>query len=211
MSPLVVAAVEAAVAHARRGEQPWPHYRMDDVFPEEYYQLIRANLPAHRDMEPLSRKTTNRLLYWLKHKNDPIISSLAPFWQDFCLLFEPLRAALETRVGKPGVKIGAEVVYDMVGYSLGPHTDKYDKLITCLFYLPDPKDFRVADCTLLFHGREPDPRGKGHPFSSDYKPIIQVPFQPNCGLFFERTDISFHGVLPTRAPRWSLAFDVFKE
>jgi hypothetical protein len=37
-----------------------------------------------------------------------------------------------------------------------------------------------------------------------------VPYAPNAALIFERTDWTYHAVMRTDAPRWTLSFDVFR-
>lgn len=189
--------------------EPWPHIMVANVFQDNFYKLILSKLPKPENMEPLGRTTPNRLLYWLEKKGER--PPLTLFWEEFrAELFDDLWMTLEDKLAVVGKVTGAEIVHDLPGYNLGPHTDSKDKLITGLFYLPRSEE-DAKQGTVLFKCSIPDPRGKGHRFSSDFVKFKVIPFLPNSALFFVRTDISYHGVYPTLAERWSLAFDVFHE
>lgn len=188
---------------------PWTFVRVENIFPQEYYDDLLHQLPTDDKMEPLGRTTPNRRLYWLLKKGQ--LQLVDEFWTLFTAMISPmLREVLEMKFEVTSTSMGAELVHDFPGYHLGPHTDANDKLITGLFYLP--KDDSAKDhATVLYHCTEPDPLGKGHKFDDvKYRPTYLSQFTPNSALFFERTDYSYHGVCPTKKERWSLAFDLFR-
>jgi hypothetical protein len=186
--------------------QPWPHIVVTQVFTDEVYDAILANLPAKYDMETFN---AHRSFYWLIKNGSPL-NDVALFWQVMrAELFDNLCACLEAKFGLRGGSIGAELIHDVPGYSIGPHTDTTDKAITGLFYLPDTAKY-VDQGTILYQCDSPDPHGRGHRLSDAFRPVAVVPYAPNTALFFPRTDMSFHGVKRTPVERWILAFDVFR-
>jgi hypothetical protein len=187
---------------------PWPHFYVPQVFSPAFYREILVNLPLREQMEPLGTSTPNRFLYWLDKKGvRPVV---APFWDDLraALLYD-LWGVLEDKLEVLGRACGAELLHDLPGYRLGPHTDTVDKLVTGLIYLPETA-VHAKQGTVLYHSKVPDPCGKGHKLGDPtYKPAKTIPYVPNSGFFFVRTDWSFHGVNPTPVTRWLLAFDLF--
>jgi len=184
---------------------PWPHLIVNDIFPRKVYNNILENLPNRESMDLFS---AHRYLYWIN--KGKVQMEVPSFWKELREeLFNSLWVSLEEKFGVKGYSIGAELLYDLPGYNIGPHTDTPDKLITGLFYLPKT-DANFEHGTILYHCDTPDPRGKGHKLTSEYKQITVVPYIPNTALFFLRSDVSFHGVKPTPVERRILAFDVFK-
>lgn len=200
------------ISEARFTLEPWPHLRIEGIFPFEYYTALLSMLPSDDKMEPLGRSTPLRRLYWLMKNSQ--IQPVEEFWNTFITYWAlPLRKCLEAKFmveARPLGGIGAELVHDFPGYYLGPHTDTPDKLVTGLFYLP--KDMSACfEATELYLSDTPDPRGKGHKFDDKvYRPAAKSSFTPNTALFFLRTDSSFHGVRPTKKERWTLAYDLFR-
>jgi hypothetical protein len=187
---------------------PWPHMVVKDVFGVVTYQQMLANLPDPNAMPALGRSTT-RSLYWLKGPRDEE-PPITPFWGGLReTLFPDLRSLLEVEFGVRASYWGAELVHDKPGYYLGPHTDTPDRLLTCVFYLAATLD-HPGPGTTLYSCPTPDPRGKGHRPGPEFKEVVTLPYRPNTGLIFLRTDISYHGVKVVHKPRWSLAFDLFK-
>lgn len=196
--------IAAAIRNAPIEVDPWPHVVVDNVFPNELYTEILANIPLLDALLPFAYQ---RWLYWIVDDNGA--ANVTPFWTALrAELFKPLQLVLEDKFGVTGIRYGAEILYDKPGYSIAPHTDSTNKLITGLFYLP--KSGQASEQgTILYHGATPDPSGKGHKFTKDFEPRKIIPYVPNSALFFKRTDISFHGVRPTPVDRCILAYDLF--
>lgn len=210
MSTTLRTRIEQSVREAEFQHEPWKHFTIENFFPDSVYVDILSNLPQRQLMQPLSRKTTKRFVYWLEKKGErPPVTT---FWDWLrAELFDYLWMNLEDKFGVYGEKIGGAVNYDVPGYSIVPHTDTSDKLFTGLVYLPDT-DEDAAQGTVLMKCEEPDPAGKGHKFDdSKYRPVKTIPYVPNTALFFERTDLSYHAVRPTPVSRWTLSFDVFRD
>lgn len=191
-------------------DTPWPHKIITGMLAPVDYHAVIQHLPPLVEMRPLGKSTT-RYLYWLVE--DGVVSpDLPPFWYAFVKFpLQALRISIETLFGVKGSYIGAELVYDKPGYSLGPHTDRPERLITTVTYLHQvgPKLSQQLG-TVLYSNPTPDPLGKGHKLTSDFVKAKVIPYAPNTALCFERTDNSYHGVEPIPTERWSLAIDIFK-
>ena len=189
-------------------KEPWPHLTVSNIFPQHFYKQLQDNWPELRLMGVLSPGTPNRFLYWLV-KDGKEADDLPSFWKEFCGCLPLLREVIEKKFRVNGSYIGAELLHDLPTYYIGPHTDTRDKLVTGLIYMPETSD-HSSNGTELYHCATPDPRGKGHKWGRDYKLVKTIPYVPNTALFFQRTDLSYHGVRPTPVERRIIAFDIFK-
>ena len=110
----------------------------------------------------------------------------------------PLQAVLteyEIAIARPDV----EFILDRTGYSLKPHTDAPDKLITILVYLGrQPAGVDTADGlgTSIYKFRDTRSVSLGNvAMPREYLTEVErAPYRPNAGVMFARTDYSFHGV-----------------
>lgn len=199
------------IEESRVSPEPWPHLSVANIFPDDFYEEMLANLPDVSQMEVLGKSTPNRFLYWIERKGEHL--RVAPFWEDLHgELADALWMSLEYKldVAGAGVVTGSELLHDIPGYSLGPHTDTIDKLITGLVYLPQTND-HAKEGTVLYKCATPDPRGKGHKLTGEFTPVKTASYVRNNALFFVRTDVSYHGVRKSPIKRWLLAFDVFRQ
>lgn len=80
-------------------------------------------------------------------------------------------------------------------YYLGPHTDRYEKVFTCLFYFPERAGLDGLG-TSLYHPREPgfSCKGVAHHDPAGFERGETMPYRPNSALIFARTNVMFHGV-----------------
>jgi hypothetical protein len=83
------------------------------------------------------------------------------------------------------------------GYYLGPHTDRPEKVFTCVLYFPESEGLDHLGTTIY---RPLDPTftcsGIGHHDPALFEPIGTAPYRPNSMLIFPVTDVMFHGVRP---------------
>ena len=80
-------------------------------------------------------------------------------------------------------------------YYLGPHTDRAEKVFTCLFYFPEHDGLDHLGTTLyrpLEDGFTCG--GLAHHDPARFARRETVPYRPNSALMFARTDVMFHGV-----------------
>ena len=204
---------------ARVEADPFPHYCIEGVFPEDYYAELLRHLPGSSVYENLYEVTTLKLDHF-RHRiqrdlNDGWTSALPrelqPFWNSFNEWFlspqlahavlesfaEPLRSRIGEKSSWPEVSVEAQFIRHRAGYFLGPHSDLYTKLVVLLLYLaPDDRAERLG--TSLFRPKVEGfscPDSKHYPFE-DFICVKTAPYKPNSLLAFVRSDISFHGLAP---------------
>src|SRR5215211_1077650 len=71
--------------------EPYPHYCLENVFPDDYYQLLLKNLPANNSYQNLYEVTTLKLDHF-RHRDqrdmnagwtDVLPLEQKAFWDDF--------------------------------------------------------------------------------------------------------------------------------
>jgi hypothetical protein len=81
------------------------------------------------------------------------------------------------------------------GYYLGPHTDRNEKVFTCLFYFPENEGLDHLGTT-LYRPLEPgfSCSGFAHHDPARFERRETMPYHANSAFIFARTDVMFHGV-----------------
>src|SRR5262245_55407523 len=191
---------------------PFPHYFIEHVFPEDYYRELLRNLPASDVYENLYEVTDLKLDHF-RHRNqrdmdagwtERLPAELQPFWTSFNDWFlgpdfadAVLRSFNSQRASWPEVSVESQFIRHRAGYFLGPHSDLYTKLVVLLIYLaPDNSAEHLG--TSLYRPKDPSfscPDSKHYPFE-DFIRVKTAPYKPNSMLAFMRSDISFHGLEP---------------
>jgi hypothetical protein len=197
---------------------PFPHYCLDNVFPDDYYQELLKNLPTSNSYENLYEVTTLKLDHF-RHRDqrdmnegwtDYLPAPQKDFWDGFDSWFlggELTQAVLQTFAGQmnarfaegkwPEVSVESQLIRHRAGYFLGPHSDLFTKLVVLLIYLaPDENAAHLG--TSLYRPKDPDftcPNSTHYPFS-DFVKAKTAPYKPNSLLAFFRSDVSFHGLEP---------------
>jgi hypothetical protein len=191
---------------------PFPHFYLDHVFPDDYYTQLLANLPSTDVYENLYEVTDLKLSHF-RHRNQRdmnagwtarLPSDLQPFWNSFNEWFlgsELAHAVLNSfsreRASWPEVTVESQFIRHRAGYFLGPHSDLYTKLVVLLIYLaPDNNSEHLG--TWLYRPKDPAfscHESKHYPFE-DFIRVKTAPYRPNSVLAFMRSDISFHGLEP---------------
>jgi len=204
---------------ARVEADPFPHYYLEQVLPENYYQELLSNLPVSSVYENLYEVTDLKLDHF-RHRyqrdlNEGWTNALPPklqsFWNSFNEWFlspplaqaflesfeEPFRPRIGAREAWPEVSVEAQFIRHRAGYFLGPHSDLYTKLVVVLLYLaPDARAARLG--TSLYRPKRAGfscPDSNHYPFE-DFIRVKTAPYKPNSLLAFVRSDISFHGLEP---------------
>jgi hypothetical protein len=199
--------------------EPYPHYYLENVLPEDYYRSLLAHLPESVVYRNLYAVTDLKLDNF-RHRDqrdfdegwtDLLPAELKSFWGDFHQWFlgpDLAQAVLHTFTGPllerfgspdswPEISVESQLIRHRAGYFLGPHSDLYSKLVVILLYLaPDENCTHLG--TSIFRHKDPDfacPQGTHYPFA-DFVKVKTVPYKPNSLLAFLRTDRSFHGVEP---------------
>lgn len=162
---------------------PFPH-EVGTWLPDDRYREILANLPGDKHYKQ-----------YASYQNRSLFNADSGFWGEVL-----------KELTSPYEKASAQLCRDKPGYSIGPHTDGANKLRTFLFYLTDTE----SDCgTSLFVPKKAIKDDQHHGFD-DFELVETIPYKPNTYLSFERTDKSFHGVLPCRIVRNVLQLSVYR-
>ena len=224
------------VANAPIQMFPYPHILVRDVFPADFYQKLRQNLPprnAYKTLKALGRVSDGypdtRVVLPLTPDDVAALSEPyrsfwnetaqwllgGPFGQVVLQKFSPL---LAQRFENPvAVKYHHEalVIQDYTNYSLGPHTDSPRKVISFLFYLP-ADDTKPHLGTSMYLPKDPSftcPGGPHHGFEG-FNRLLTMPYVPNILFGFIKTPNAFHGVQPISEPnieRALLLYDIYAE
>jgi hypothetical protein len=191
---------------------PFPHFYLENVFPEDYYQELLRNLPATDVYDNLYEVTDLKLDHF-RHRNqrdmdagwtERLPKDLQSFWTSFNDWFlgpDLAQAVLGSfrsqRSTWPEVSVESQFIRHHAGYFLGPHSDLFTKLVVLLIYLaPDNTAEHLG--TSLYRPKDPSfscPDSKHYPFE-DFIRVKTAPYRPNSLLAFMRSDISFHGLEP---------------
>ena len=196
---------------------PYPHYYLENVVPEEYYESILSHLPQSSVYENLYAVTDLKLDHF-RHRDqrdfnqgwtELLPDKLKSFWNEFNdwflgpelaqSLLQTFAAPLSERFGEqkswPETSVESQLIRHRAGYFLGPHSDLYSKLVVVLFYLaPDSRAEHLG--TSIYRPKDPSfacPLGTHYSFD-DFVRVKTVPYRPNSLLAFLRSDRSFHGV-----------------
>ncbi|MDT7540202.1 MAG: hypothetical protein QOE33_106 [Acidobacteriota bacterium] len=197
--------------------EPYPHYYLEHVFPDEYYKAMLEHLPASGVYQNLYEVTDLKLDHF-RHRDqrnldDGWTEALPPelkgFWDHFDEWFlgselaravlrsfaAPLRARFGDEESWPEVSVEAQLIRHRAGYFLGPHSDLHTKLAVLLIYLaPDESGAHLG--TSIYRPKEPgfSCRNSTHYPFADFVRVKTTPYKPNSLLAFLRSDTSFHGV-----------------
>jgi len=196
---------------------PYPHYCLDNVFPDDYYQLLLEHLPASGSYQNLYEVTTLKLDHF-RHRDqrdmndgwtNELPSEHKSFWDSFDSWFlgdDLAQAVLQTfpdqmrtRFGEqwPSVSVESQLIRHRPGYFLGPHSDLHTKLVVLLIYLaPDESTAHLGSS--LYRPKDPGfscPNSTHYQFA-DFIKVKTAAYKPNSLLAFFRSDVSFHGLEP---------------
>lgn len=197
---------------ARVELDPFPHYFLEQVFPDDYYQDLLHQLPASDVYENLYEVTDLKLEHF-RHRDqrdmndgwtEQLPAQLKPFWDSFNEWFmgpQLAHAVLESfshqRTSWPEISVESQFIRHRPGYFLGPHSDLYTKLVVLLLYLaPDNSAEHLG--TSLYRPRDPSftCRNSKHYNFEDFIRVKTAPYRANSLLAFIRSDVSFHGLEP---------------
>lgn len=179
---------------------PFPHFYIEDVFPDAFYKQLRASLPAADHYESGASGYNGR-----KFADPAQDGSLDGFQSEEFLraVVDPFIPSFQKRFpdGHFTPKTDLRLVLDGQNYAIGPHTDARWKIVSLLFYLPE--DYALERLgTGIYIPRDRSfrcPGGPHHKFDA-FEPVWRAPFRPNSCFGFFKTDFSFHGVPPITIP-----------
>jgi len=204
-------------------DYPFLHLIVDDIFPTDFYNLLLENKLSDLDLYNLkdinrvgtgysdSRKVLN-----LEPEMPQLKNNYKEFYENFAKYMHYHFQSLimkKFKLSLRGTKGDLLYTRDTKNYSLGPHTDKTSKLLTCLIYLPmDDKHSFIG--TSVYTPKITNFKCKGGPHykSSNFDLVKTINYIPNRMFCFLKTDNSFHGVEPVtvEVERNLLIFDIQK-
>lgn len=173
---------------------PFPHIYVENVFPQQDYDQILANLPSDTNYDS-GKSSYHGRRFADPTKLDPLCELDTPEFAHIGI--SPFRHFILKRFGqsKPQFHTDLRLVRDCENYSIGPHTDAPWKVLSYLFYLPPDTSLRPYG-TSIFTPKDSSfvcPGGPHHSFDQFHK-IFTAPFLPNSLFAFFKTEYSFHGV-----------------
>jgi len=200
---------------------PYAHFYIENIFPEEFYQELIANLPDTSSFQSLSRSGkvdprtyAERFVMPLEDEElEQLPFSHFLFWSKFAeaiksaewcsMLLEKFDSQIKERFGAHYERVKfsstAELVRDRTNYSIGPHTDHPIRVLTLLFYFPSSQDqshlgtsvYRPLDSSF-------ECEGFTHHLFEGFEKLHTAFFLPNSVFGFVRSNRSFHGREPIR-------------
>jgi hypothetical protein len=191
--------------------RPYSYFHAEQIFPEQFYLELISNIPDSSYFSQLGAYNQRAAISLVREELQLLPFSHFLFWHKFATsigtlnfakaLFKKFQRPLKKRFGEklPIEKIGVDLslVRDQPGYSIGPHTDHPNKIITLLFYLPTSHDQKHLG-TSIYTPKDRSIQYSGHEHHSfdDFDKLSTMPFVPNSVFGFLRSDCSFHGVEP---------------
>lgn len=227
-------AAMAAIANAPVQTEPTPYWYCDEVFPQDFYAELLDRFP------PESSFTSITDLGWVRGDigteaqrgvipfSDADIAGLpkdiSEFWRNLMNGFRSERFALTmlrkflpqmaerygSDVGTMRFSAESMLLSDKGEYALGPHTDRPERVLAALFYMPASSD-RPDLGTSLYLPKELGFTCEGGPHHGfeNFVNVATMPYLPNSAFCFFKTQTSFHGVEPIPAdapPRRLLSY-----
>lgn len=199
--------------------KPFPHFYIENVFPDDFYRSLLNHLPGTESYQNLFEITDLKLDHF-RHRDQrnlgddwtaQLPNDLRQFWDSFNAWFlgpdlanavlDSFAEALHVRFGPrecwPEASVESQLIRHRAGYFLGPHSDLYTKLIVLLIYLP-PDDTAAHLGTSLYRPKDSDFTcgNSTHYAFEDFIEVKTAPYKANSMLAFMRSDVSFHGVAP---------------
>ncbi len=218
--------IAAAIAAAPLRESPSPHIYIEGLFSDAFYARLQREFPAEPNAFVRWHHGGDPALFFgnydrrheinLPHDLQRLTEKQKTFWQAFSellcgpafarVLIERFRPFLLDRFGadldEPSFferKMRGAVMLDKhdEGYYLGPHTDRYEKIVTCVFFMAERPGLDPLGTALYSPLEEGFTcRGIVHHDPKKFELREIMPFRPNSAFIFARSDVLFHGVEP---------------
>ncbi len=191
-----------------QAQKPYPWAHMQDTLTAEGWDQLRADLP---DMTQFQRMVGVKRGYGQAPHNRGLLHyregmGVADSWKAFIaeLQGKNYDSFLRRMLGlKPDQKIilTMEWYYAWQGCSVSPHCDARRKLATHIFFFANDADWpREWGGDILILDDEGRYKAHSAPTFKDLKVAASLDLRKNGSLLFQRTDHSWHGVLPLHSP-----------
>jgi hypothetical protein len=214
--------VRQAILGAPLRTDPSPYVLVEDVFSAPFYETMLRLFPDKSAFTPWQHTGVPPEFFGTYERRGQLVlpdgsKRLPPdqqeFWNglsaylcapDFARLllarFEDhyrrqFGSAFEASGFAESLRPGLVVNRHEPDYYLGPHTDRHEKVVTCVFYMPEREGLDHLGTT-IYRPLEAGMRCRGlfHHDPARFERIATTPFRPNSMLIFARTDVFFHGV-----------------
>lgn len=188
---------------------PFPHFFVENVFPEEFYSHLIGNLPT--DYQPLgsykSRQFSDTMPDFMEGFKSSYFANavLSMFSKDFYERFPDS--------SRPKLTTDWRFIRDSQDYHIGPHTDAPHKVVSLLFYLPDSfKDYDTGTGIYVPDDHKQICPGGPHYKFDGFSEVWRAPFHPNSVFGFWKTSNSWHAVeeISREIERNVLLFNVYE-
>lgn len=220
--PRIVAHVQQAIAVAPLQTDPYPHIVVEDLFPADFYKLLRQAIPppaffGDHDLIKQNLRTpiefgpalSIRVLNFLEEAlarraiRPAVIQKFhEPLQRHYDAIFGP---EFRDRANQlPQSVSGGRVMLRRPGYHLSAHRDPKRSMLTCLLYFASGKDsedygtniYRVLDDREANYTQTYYPEQNG----SRCELVKRVPFRPNTMLVFLNSTGAHGALIPEDAP-----------
>jgi hypothetical protein len=216
----IIEHLSKAIISSNINEKPAPYIFVENVFPQEYYEQIVQNLknseafykPQIHNGDPKyffgSYDTRLQIYVPEELQNAPTLdffsqlkrvfssesvfnSFFTKFSEGFSSRFKNLNESQIRAMINPTLLLTKH----LKGYYLGPHTDRKEKVMTCVFYFPETDDMEYLG-TAMYEPKQTGFTCKGvvHHNPENFIYTHTVPCKKNSALMFFRDDRLFHGV-----------------
>lgn len=204
-------------------DYPCPHFVVESVWPEEFFDQLVALMPQSSDYEGIvssgrmvnfGMQSETRFLFSLENHLHKLSGAQHDLWKsvdDFMqsglfrnAIMKKFMPYIQQRftpesMGKIQVTGMAELVRDLTDYSISPHSDTAHRLLNLFFYLPE-NDLTPHLGTSFY---VPKDRQKAyssgkHFHFEDFHRVFTAPYRRNVMAAFFKNDVSFHGVEPVK-------------
>ena len=200
-------------------DEPSPHLYVENVFtPATYAEILRL-LPTGTALKPWDAtgvfgNYARRRELSIVHEPGRLTPDQRGFWLEAAALlrgqqffgallerFEPYaRERFGDRINDPSflrddLRSTLIVNEHEPDYYLGPHTDRRERVFTCLFYFPEDANLDHLGTT-IYRPRDAayTSDGTNHHDFALFEARETIPYRPNSMLVLARSDVLFHGV-----------------
>lgn len=206
-------------------DYPCPHFVVENIWPDDFFERIRANLPAtenytgiiaaKRISAPEGTPDT-RFIFSLETDLSKLSGEQFEFWKsigDFLFgerfyqsILQKFNHYINKRfAGQNGaniyIKPVAELFRDMTHYAIGPHSDHTTRLLNLFFYLPEDDSKQHLGTSFYVPKDRTIAYQSGPHYTFDgFTRVFTAPFKRNAMAAFFKNDVSFHGVEPVMEP-----------
>jgi hypothetical protein len=174
-------------------QYPYPHFYVNDVFPDDFYDTLVGSLPEE-GYQPLAGGYKSRVAM---EATDLVKDFESEYFARHVMgmFYRHYNERFPYKGSEPKFRTEVRFIRDSEGYKIGPHTDAPNKVLSLLFYLP--MDFSLFDLGTGIYvpsdGKKTCPGGPHYKFEG-FEEVFRANFLPNSCFGFWKTSNSWHAV-----------------